>query len=77
MEKRVNAGFEIINSIVVNEETASEVVLGKKETRFGTEYVTWLCKGFKDYYWGHYKTDSISAKIDFCKRALEELQCYQ
>ena len=77
MEKRVNAGFEIINSIIINEETSSEVVLGKKETRFGTEYVTWLCKNHTDYYWGHYRSDLKLAKIDFCERALEELQCYQ
>lgn len=77
MEKRMNQGFEIINAIVIDEETKSEVVLGKNETRFGTQYVTWLCKGFKDYYWGHYKDDLKSAKIDFCERALEELRYYQ
>ena len=77
MEKRMNEGFEIINSIIVNEETISEVVLGKNETRFGTQYVTWLCRSFEDYYWGHYMDDLKAAKIDFCQRALEELQCQQ
>ena len=75
MDKRINAGFEIIEAVQI--EDGVEVVLGKRETRFGTEYVTWFCRDKTDYCHGHYMLDYHAAKVDLLKRALFELGVYE
>lgn len=72
MDKRINAGFEIIEVIQIADRV--EVVLGKRETRFGTEYVTWWCKDGTDYCHGHYIGSHIDARIDLYQRAIKELE---
>ena len=54
MEKRVNQGYEIVQSIEVG---TSEFVLGVSQYH-PEQFVTWKCSGKTDYYWGHY-TDSL------------------
>lgn len=71
MDKRMNAGYEIIESIRIEENT--EVVLGKKETPFGTRYATWYCRDKANYNHGHYIDDYKVAKHDLLQRSLREL----
>ena len=64
MEKRVNQGYEIVQSIEVG---TSEFVLGV------SQFVTWICSGKTDYYWGQYTDSLLKATKDLCERALEEI----
>lgn len=48
MEKRVNQGYEIVQSIEVG---TSEFVLGVSQYH-PEQFVTWKCSGKTDYYWG-------------------------
>lgn len=70
MEKRINIGYEIIQSIRIGE---AEFVLGFNETA-PNPYVTWKssmdCQNY--YYWGHYMNSHSSALRDLCERALDE-----
>lgn len=47
-DKRINAGFEIINSIPVGN---AEFVLGVN-MKNPASFVTWECKNKTDYFWG-------------------------
>lgn len=75
-----NEGYEIIASETYHVSTITEqesrVVLARKETTFGTMFVTWesnallisqSCKKV-DYYWGHYFDDENKARADYHKR---------
>ena len=73
MSVRINAGFQIVDSIFIGE---SEFVLGVNKAT-PTMYVTWKCADGANYYWGHYHTDQIAAKKDLLKRALEELDAIE
>lgn len=72
MDQRKNAGYIITQSIKIGE---IEIVFGKNDTRFGTEYVTWLYKN-NSYIWGHYYNNEITALKDFLGRAQDELTYY-
>ena len=69
MEKRVNQGYEIVQSIEVG---TSEFVLGVSQYH-PEQFVTWKCSGKTDYYWGHYTDSLLKATKDLCERALEEI----
>lgn len=69
MEKRVNQGYEIVQSIEVG---TSEFVLGVSQYH-PEHFVTWKCSGKTDYYWGHYTDSLLKATKDLCERALEEI----
>ena len=69
MEKRVNQGYEIVQSIEVG---TSEFVLGVSQYH-PEQFVTWKCSGKTDYYWGHYTDSQLKATKDLCERALEEI----
>ena len=69
MEKRVNQGYEIVQSIEVG---TSEFVLGVSQYH-PEQFVTWKCRGKTDYYWGHYTDSLLKATKDLCERALEEI----
>ena len=69
MSVRTNAGFQIIDSIFIED---SEFVLGVNQAT-PTMYVTWKCADGYNYYWGHYHSDQIAAKRDLLMRANEEL----
>lgn len=51
MEKRQNAGYDIIKSIVLPNE---EFVLGIKTVDGTNKYVTWCCVDKTNYHYGHY-----------------------
>ena len=69
MEKRVNQGYEIVQSIEVG---TLEFVLGVSQYH-PEQFVTWKCSGKTDYYWGHYTDSLLKATKDLCERALEEI----
>lgn len=68
MGKRINANYEIIRAIPVNDR---EIVLGENKNLQVSPYVTWISNG-KDYYWGHYFSTYDAAIIDFCTRVYDE-----
>lgn len=70
MEKRTNAGYNIIKSISLPEE---EFVLGIKTVNGANTYVTWCCVNKVNYCYGHYITNKIQAEIDLYQRAKKEL----
>ena len=38
------------------------------------KFVTWKCrKGEKEYFWGHYMSNRLTALEDLCNRALDEV----
>ena len=70
MDWRKNEGYIITNQLTVG---STEFVLGVHEAA-PNQFVTWQCKDGKDYFWGHYYTDLLSAQKDFCTRALDEIK---
>ena len=70
MEKEFNAGYTITDRLTVGN---SEFVIGQRNTELAP-FVTWQCrKGKKDYFWGHYLSDRLTALEDLCNRALDEI----
>lgn len=70
MEKEINAGYAITDRLTVGN---SEFVIGQREES-PANFVTWKCrKGEKEYFWGHYLNDRLSALEDLCNRALDEI----
>lgn len=70
MEKEINAGYTITDRLTVGN---SEFVIGQREAS-PANFVTWKCrKGEKDYFWGHYLNDRLTALEDLCNRALDEI----
>lgn len=75
MEKRINAGYEIINSMQLCNQfgTEMEVVMGYKE-KAPQPFVTWQYYPGKDSYeWGHYFSSKESAVKDFFERGMNEM----
>ena len=71
MNKRTNAGYEIIETISLPNE---EYVLGERTTTFNEQaYVTWV---YVDgtYYYGHYLNDYDAALKDLYERVKNELE---
>ena len=66
MDKRANAGYDIIQVIAFPDE---EYVLGVKTINKQNEYVTWCCVNKADYYYGHYFSDYKLAVKDLYERA--------
>lgn len=71
MEKRINAGYEIIQSIKVRN---TEIVLGYNEKATAAQYVTWQCVNGDNYFWGHYCNDELQAQRDLLERGLKEVE---
>ncbi|WP_061214678.1 hypothetical protein [Syntrophomonas wolfei] len=70
MEKEINAGYVITDRLAVGN---AEFVIGQSDTA-PAKFVTWKCrKGEKDYFWGHYLGDRLTALEDLCNRALDEI----
>lgn len=70
MKGETNVGYEIIESISLEDET---YVLGEKLVDGQYRFVTWMKKGDL-YYHGHYTMDYLSAKIDLRERAKRSLE---
>ena len=63
-------GYLITDRLTVGN---AEFVIGESE-KAPTQFVTWKCrKGEKDYFWGHYLSDRLTALEDLCNRALDEI----
>lgn len=71
MPERMNAGFKIIVSVPMNDET--EIVIGYKLTTLGDQYVCWFCSDSKNYYWGNYCHTYTDALKFLTKRLSEYL----
>ena len=70
MDQEINAGYVISDRLTVGN---AEFVIGQREET-PAKFVTWKCKkGEKDYYWGHYCNDRLTALEDLCNRALDEV----
>ncbi|AFV01106.1 MULTISPECIES: hypothetical protein [unclassified Dehalobacter] len=70
MEKENNAGYTITDRLSVGNE---EFVIGQNKNA-PAKFVTWKCnKGEKNYYWGHYCNERLTALEDLCNRALDEI----
>ena len=70
MYQEINAGYTITDRLTVGN---SEFVIGQNEN-VPSKFVTWKCtKGKKNYYWGHYCKDRLTALEDLCNRALDEI----
>ena len=75
----INAGYTIIAAEAYEHSDGAEhaVVLGKMETRFGMQYVTWertlrLANPDKrDYFYGHYSDSGDFARADYHERLME------
>lgn len=76
MNFRMNAGYIITDSVHVGE---MEFVLGVHSTA-ANQFVTWACKDGKDYFWGHYHDDLLSATKDLLEEidqsASEMIHCF-
>lgn len=71
MDQEINAGYIITDRLTVGN---VEFVIGQREEA-PANFVTWKCrKGEKEYFWGHYMNDRLTALEDLCKRAMEEIQ---
>lgn len=70
MEKRINIGYVITDSIHIGE---TEFVIGTHQKE-PSRYVTWACKNGTDYYWGHYMTSQEDAERDLVKRARDQIR---
>lgn len=70
MEKRINAGYEIIECIELG---GVEFVLGVNKTA-PSQFVTWKSSPDRqDYYcWGHYMDSLLKAKKDLYERVIDE-----
>jgi hypothetical protein len=70
MDREINAGYVITDRLTVED---SEFVIGQNENA-PAKFVTWKCtKGEKDYHWGHYCKDRLTAIEDLCNRALDDI----
>lgn len=49
-EKRINGGYEIIESCTIGN---NELVIGHN-SKAPNPYVCWYCKDGSDYFWGYY-----------------------
>lgn len=70
MEKRINQGYEITQSIQVGR---AEFVLGE-HPKAPSKYVTWECKDKDNYFFGHYYGNLLAATRDLCERAITEIE---
>lgn len=70
MEERKNAGYTIVQSLMIGN---TEFVIGHHPTA-PAPYVTWECMNGDNYFWGHYCNDRMAADRDLLNRANVELE---
>lgn len=70
MDKRVNSGYVITDSIHVGN---VELVLGVNSSD-PAQFVTWECRDGNNYYWGHYTPSHTEALRDLLDRAEKEIE---
>lgn len=70
MDQEINAGYTITDCLTVGD---AKFVIGQRDGAHA-EFVTWKCKkDEKEYFWGHYMSDRLTALEDLCNRALDEI----
>lgn len=67
-EKRINQGYEIIESCTIG---SKELVIGHNP-KAPNPYVCWCCKGGDNYYWGCYCNELSAARESLSERYNEE-----
>lgn len=67
-EKRINQGYEIIESCTIG---SKELVIGHNP-KAPNPYVCWYCKGGDNYYWGCYCNELSAARESLSERYNEE-----
>lgn len=67
-EKRINQGYEIIESCTIG---SKELVIGHNP-KAPNPYVCWYCKGGDNYYWGCYCNELSAAGEGLSERYNEE-----
>lgn len=72
VEFRENADFEILLSQPIGNN--EEIVFGRRPS--DGSYVTWMCSGGNNYYWGHYFGGGqlLDAMRDFVERSEANVQ---
>lgn len=70
MEERKNAGYTIIQSLMIGN---AEFVIGHHPSA-PAPYVTWECMNGDYYFWGHYCNNRMEADRDLLNRANVELE---
>lgn len=71
-EKRINQGYEIIDSRTIG---STEFVIGHNP-KAPNPYVCWHCKDSTDYYWGYYTNTLDAARekmMERCETAARRL----
>lgn len=72
-DRMVADTFNVVSAVRIDEN--NEIVMGFRETGFGTNYATWQCSGGDNYYWGHYNFPTAeAATLDMYNRVVEALQ---
>lgn len=72
-EKRMNQGYEIIESRQIGE---TEFVIGHNP-KAPNPYVCWYYKNGSDYYWGHYCNSLPAAREKLRERSEEHARLLQ
>lgn len=74
MSDRTNAGYTIINAVIVGK---GEIALGERTTaNKEKQYVTWECNN-DSYYYGHYTENKFDALKDFGQRVADKAEMYR
>ena len=63
-EKRINGGYEIIESCTIGN---NELVIGHN-AKAPNPYVCWYCKDGSDYFWGYYCNQLSEAREKLIER---------
>ena len=71
-EKRINGGYEIIESCTIGN---NELVIGHNP-KAPNPYVCWYCKNGKEYFWGYYCNELSSAR-EKLNEAMKERKTYE
>ena len=67
-EKRINGGYEIMESCTIGN---NELVIGHN-AKAPNPYVCWYCKDGSDYFWGYYCNQLLEAREKLNERYQRE-----
>jgi hypothetical protein len=78
MDREIIEGYVITDRLTMGVGKAQFVIGQRNEPVGVSDFVTWECRvGEKDYFWGHYCNDRLTAVADLCRRALEQVEYLQ
>lgn len=67
-----NAGYEMVMYETYNCDAGSDYHIVLMRSKKTGNYVTWGCTDADNFYWGHYFTSFVSAKLDYHERLAQE-----